>query len=146
MFRRSVFVILSILILGASPGFAANKSHKLVLQISDASAQKMNLVLNVATQMTREITAKGDEIDIEIVTFGPGLNMLRPDKTHVAKRLKSISESLVNVSFYACRNTMKQMTKKEGKMPEVFKFAKIVPAGAVYILERSEEGWTVIRP
>ena len=120
--------------------------HHLVLQISDNSAQKMNTVLNVAANVSRYYTAKGDEIEIEIVAFNQGLHMLRSDTSPVKGRIGNFAKSMSNVSFLACENTMKGMAKKEGKMPPILDFAKKVPAGVVRIMERNEEGWTVIRP
>ena len=130
----------------AGPALAAGSSHKLALQISDASPAKMNTVLNVAANVSRYYTGIGDEIDIEVVAFNAGLNMLRPDKSPVAERMKSFAQSMPNVHFDACKNTMDTMEKKEGKPVPLFDHVKVVPAGAVELIDLNEHGYTIIRP
>jgi intracellular sulfur oxidation DsrE/DsrF family protein len=46
----------------------------------------------------------------------------------------------------ACQNTLDNMTKREGKKPEIVANAIMVPSGAVTLIELSEKGWTIIRP
>lgn len=146
MYRKAFMAILAICFLAASPVMAGEKAHRLALQISDDSPQKMNTVLNVAANMSRYYSAKGEEIEIEIIAFNKGLHMLRTDTSPVKKRIGDFSKSMTNVSFKACGNTIKGMTKKEGKMPPIFAFADVVPAGVVQIMERHEAGWAVVRP
>ena len=146
MFRRVFLTILATCFLAVSPVLAAEKVHRLALQISDDSAQKMNTVLNVAANISRYYSAKGEEIEIEIVAFNKGLHMLRADTSPVKKRISNFAQSMTNVSFMACGNTMKGMAKKEGKTPELFAFSEVVPAGVVRLMERDEAGWTIVRP
>jgi uncharacterized protein len=120
--------------------------HKLALQISDNNPQKMNTVLNVAANVTRHYESLGKTVDIRIVAFNAGLHMLRQDTSPVLGRLKSFGESMPNVTFAACGNTIAGMTKKEGKEPPIVTIAEHVPAGVVDLMTLNEAGWTVIRP
>ena len=136
-------------IAAASPASAAGKVHRLVLQISDDSSDKMNTVLANATNVARYYSEKGEEIEIRIVAYAGGLNMLRTDKSPVLDRLKSVSESIPAITFEACNNTIENMAKRENKKPSEIPLvsgAKIVPAGVVELLELNEQGWTIIRP
>lgn len=131
------------------PALAADKVHRVALQISDDSPDKMNAVLNVAGNLARHYSSLGQEVEIRIVAFNAGLNMLRTDRSSVLPRLKSISESLPNVTFDACNNTRENMAKNEGKRPEeipLFSDAKLVPSGVVTLVELNEQGWTILRP
>jgi intracellular sulfur oxidation DsrE/DsrF family protein len=120
--------------------------HKLALQISDNDPAKMTTVLNVAANVSRYYTGKGEEIEIEIIAFNAGLHMLREDTSPVKDRIKVFSESMPNVVFDACNNTIQGMTKKEGKEPVLVSAAEIVPAGVVRLMELNDAGWTVVRP
>jgi intracellular sulfur oxidation DsrE/DsrF family protein len=138
-------------LIAAQPAFAADKDkvHRLALQISDNSQEKMTAVLNVAANVSRHYSEVGEEVEIRIVAFNAGLNMLRMDKSPVLDRLKSISESLPNVAFEACGNTRDTMARNENKKPEEIPLlpdAKIVTAGVVSLIELSEKGWTIVRP
>jgi intracellular sulfur oxidation DsrE/DsrF family protein len=137
------------IVVAVMPALAADKPHRLALQISDDAPEKMNAVLNVAGNVARYYSGKGEEIEIRIVAFNAGLNMLRTDRSPVLARLKSISESLPNVVLEACSNTRQNMARHEGKKPEeipLFATAKLVPSGVVSLIELSEQGWTVLRP
>ena len=138
-------IALLVMIMISAPAVAGG-SHKLVLQISDDSPQKMNTVMNVAANVSRHYAERGEEIDIKIVAFNKGLHMLRTDTSPVAKRLTNFAASMTNVKFQACGNTRSAMAKKSGKQVPLFEFAQVVPAGVVSIIELDEKGYTVVRP
>ena len=125
---------------------SAMEKHRLALQISDNDPVKMNAVLNVAANVSKYYADKGDEVDIEIVAFNAGLNMLRQDKSPVLQRLQSFKQGMPNVGFMACENTLEAMTRTEGKEPPLVDNAKRVPAGVVTLIELGEKGWTIVRP
>ena len=89
---RTLFAALLFVPLAFAPAGAMEK-HRLALQISDSDAAKMNAVLNVAANVSKYYSDKGDEIEIQIVAFNAGLNMLRADKSPVLERLKSSSRA-----------------------------------------------------
>jgi intracellular sulfur oxidation DsrE/DsrF family protein len=146
--RRLLLIALPLLLL-ALPVAAAGKVHHLALQISDNSPDKMDNVLNVAANVSRYYSEKGEEVEIRIVAFSGGLNMLRTDRSPVLEHLKAAAESLPNVTFEACANTRQAMARRENKTPEeipLYPGSKVVPAGAVELLELNEQGWTILRP
>jgi intracellular sulfur oxidation DsrE/DsrF family protein len=148
MMPRRLLVAAALLVT-AMPAAAGDKVHRLALQISDDSQEKMDTVLGNAANVARYYSGKGEEVEIRIVAFHGGLNMLRTDKSPVAERMKSTSASLPNVTFEACHNTMERVARSEGKKPEdipLFPGVKVVPSGVVELLELGEQGWTVIRP
>jgi intracellular sulfur oxidation DsrE/DsrF family protein len=144
--RRALFAALFLLPLVLTGAQAAEKHHRLALQISDNDPAKMNAVLNVAANVSKYYSEKGDEAEIQIIAFNAGLNMLRQDKSPVLVRLKSFKQGMPNVSFVACENTLASMTRKEGKEPPLVDNATKVPAGVVTLMELGEQGWTIIRP
>lgn len=144
--RRVFIVALLALPLAAPTAHAADKPHRLALQISDGDETKMNAVLNVAANVSRYYSDKGEDVEIRIVAFNAGLNMLLADRTPVATRLKSFKQGMPNVAFEACENTLDTLTKKEGKEPPLVENATRVKAGVVSLIELSEQGWTIVRP
>ncbi|WP_290779778.1 hypothetical protein [Hoeflea sp.] len=141
-----MMVALFAVALMAMPSIAGAADHKLVLQISDNDPQKMNTVLNVAANVSRLYSEKGEEVDIKVVAFNAGLHMLRPDTSPVSERISNFSASMPNVAFQACNNTREAMAKKSGKDVPIFEFAEVVPAGVVSIIELNEQGYTIVRP
>jgi intracellular sulfur oxidation DsrE/DsrF family protein len=106
----------------------------------------MNAVLNVAANVSKYYSDKGEDVDIQIVAFNAGLHMLREDTSPVKPRLKSFKEGMPNVSFMACENTLEAMTRNEGKEPPLVENAERVKAGVVTLIELGEKGWTIVRP
>jgi hypothetical protein len=48
----------------------------------------MNMVLNNATHVIEYYRDKNEDVDVEIVAYGPGLHMLRTDSSPVQDRIK----------------------------------------------------------
>jgi intracellular sulfur oxidation DsrE/DsrF family protein len=124
----------------------AGEPHKLALQISDNTPEKMNAVLNVAANVSKYYSDKGQEVEIQIVAFNAGLHMLRDDTSPVKPRLTSFKQGMPNVSFIVCDNTLHAMTRNEGKQPPLVENVEHVEAGVVRLIELSEKGWTIVRP
>jgi intracellular sulfur oxidation DsrE/DsrF family protein len=137
-----IFALFALLIVPARAG----EPHKLALQISDNTPEKMNAVLNVASNVSKYYSDKGQEVEIQIIAFNAGLHMLRDDTSPVKPRLKSFKQSMPNVSFIACDNTLHAMTRNEGKEPPLVENIEHVEAGVVRLIELSEKGWTIVRP
>jgi intracellular sulfur oxidation DsrE/DsrF family protein len=116
------------------------------MHVDENDPARMNLVLNNASNVASHYLEKGEEAQIEVVAYGPGLNMLVPGKSPVEGRVTSISENFSNVSFKACGNTLRKMSKKAGHQVKLMPQAQVVPAGVVHLMERQEQGWTYIRP
>ena len=57
-------------------------------EISDDSPDKMNTVLGNATNAAHYYSKKGEKLEIKVVAYSGGLNMLRTDKSPVLERLK----------------------------------------------------------
>lgn len=126
----------------------AGKPHRIAIQIDQADPALMNLVLNNVSNVLEHYHDKNQEVQIEVVAYGPGLNMLREDKSPVKDRIKHIVDASFpsKVSFSACGNTMKGMEKTEGHPVQIIPQASVVPAGVVRLSELQEDGWSYIRP
>src|SRR5947207_10167663 len=124
----------------------ADGPHRLALQISDNDPDKMNAVLNVAANVSKYYSDKGEEAEIQIVAFNAGLHMLREDTSPVKPRIASFAKGMPNVSFKACQNTIDSMAKREGKAVPIVENAEHVEAGVVTLIELGEKSWTIVRP
>jgi len=130
----------------AQAGQAGDGTKRLAIQISDNDPATFNKALNVAANFARGMSEKGDFYEVEIVTFNAGLHMLRTDTSPVLDRIQSISESIPEISFSACGNTIAGMTRKEGSAPPISEHAGVVTAGVVRLMELDDQGYFIIRP
>lgn len=122
------------------------KPHQLILQVNTNDAAMMNLALNNATNVAQYYSDLGEDVSIEVVTFGPGLHMLRDDTSPVKIRIKAISLSTPAISFKACGNTKENMSKTENKEILLISEATVVKSGVVRVMELEEQGWTYVKP
>ena len=115
--------------------------HKLVIQVSTDDKRTQKIALNNAVNLQKRYGI--DNIDIEIVSYGPGLGLMTA-KSEFSKRVESLS--MQNITFSACMNTMNKVKKKTGKLPKLLKGVATVPAGVARIMELQEQGYSYIRP
>jgi intracellular sulfur oxidation DsrE/DsrF family protein len=136
----ALFLTLLLPFASMSPSIAAEATakQKLVIQVSDGDAGKWNLALNNAKNVQ---TAYGaDNVDIEIVTYGPGIGMLKMDSA-IANRIEDSKKA--GVAIVACQNTMKNMKlTADDMLPNT----SYVPSGVVELMKKQKEGSEYIRP
>ena len=125
---------------------AAKEEHRLILQVNTNDPAAMNLALNNATNVTQYYKEIGEKVKIEVVTFGPGLHMLRDDTSPVKARIEEMALSTPEVSFKACGNTQQNMQKAENKKVPIVPQAQVVKSGVVRVMELQEQGWTYVKP
>src|ERR1700754_1687206 len=132
MFRRlatAAFLAIAL----ASSALCGEAKHRLAIHVDQNDPQVMNLALNNAINVIEYYRAKGEEVDVDIVTYGPGLHMLRADTSPVQDRIKQLKSMAFpsKVQFSACGNTKENMEKREERQISVLPDATIVPSGVV---------------
>jgi intracellular sulfur oxidation DsrE/DsrF family protein len=124
----------------------AQEHHRLILQVNSNDPAMMNLALNNATNVVQYYKGMGKKVSIEVVTFGPGLHMLREDTSPVKARIETLALSTPEISFKACGNTQENMRKAENKDITLIPQAKLVSSGVVRVMELQERGWSYVKP
>jgi hypothetical protein len=131
----------------SAPKPAANAAtHKVAIQVSQNDKAQMNLALNNARNIIEYFKAKGEPVAIEIVTYGPGLHMLRSDTSPVKDRIAPMALEHSNLKFIACANTQANQSKAEGKQVSLISEATVMPSGVVRLMELQKQGYAYIRP
>jgi len=129
------------LFLSTTLAMAEQAEHRLVIQVSTDDARTQKIALNNAVNLQKLYGI--DNVDIEIVAYGPGLGLLTTESKQ-ADRVKSLA--VQNIKFSACGNTMKKVAKKTGKLPVLVEGVGEVEAGVARILVLQEQGYAYIRP
>ena len=116
----------------------AGAKHKVIFQVSDNDPGKWNLALNNVRNIQQDLGK--ESVDIEVVAYGPGLNMLKlesPVSTRIGDALGQ------GVKIVACENTMTNTkTTKADMLPNI----GYVQAGVVELMVKQQQGWAYIRP
>lgn len=115
-------------------------THKLVLQLSDASIDKQKLIISVANSVLKKWP---ETSAIDVVAFGPGVVLLyadTPDRVAV--------DSLINqgVRFDICMNTIDTIIRRTGRAPDINPLVHKVDYGVPRIMQLVAEGYTLVRP
>jgi intracellular sulfur oxidation DsrE/DsrF family protein len=142
--------IAALLIAAAAPDIRAQQAplqdkpfaeHKIVLQLSDNDPKKQGLVISVANNLMKFYDP--DKVAVEIVAFGPGIDLLRPENPN-----RKLVESLVaqGARVDICLNTVDTLERDTGKRPEYISAATPVQVGVAQILLLTENGYTLVRP
>lgn len=124
----------------------AEPDAKVAIHVDEDDVQTMNMALNNAANIAKHYESNGEEVVIEIVTYGPGVHMLREDTSPVKDRISTMSLELDNIRFSVCLNTVQAMQQKmETDVPLVSE-AEEVDSGAVRLMELQYDGYAYLRP
>ncbi len=115
--------------------------HKIVLQLSENDPKKQGLVISVASNLMKHYDP--DKVAIEVVAFGPGIDLLKPDNPN-RKAVESLVAQGVRVDI--CLNTVDTLEREVGKRPEFLSVATPVQVGVAQILFLTENGYTLVTP
>jgi uncharacterized protein len=122
----------------AGEAMAQAVKNRIVIQVSDNDPAKWNLALNNAKNLQADLGA--NNVEIEIVAYGPGLAMLK-NGSAVGTRVDEAGVS--GAKILACENTMRnQKLEKADMLPGI----GYVGAGVVEIMQKQQQGWAYLRP
>ena len=139
---RNMFVQLvlasTVLAIATPAAMAQSAKPGVVIQVSDGDIKTWNQALNVVKNVQAEYGK--DKVDVKLVVFGNGSGMLKFDSPLVNR----IDDTLASgASIAMCENTMTgQKLVKADMHPKI----GYVKAGVIEIIEKSRQGWAVVRP
>ena len=131
-----------------APGMAADQplsfkpatgvKYKVIFQVSDNDPAKWNLALNNVKNIQQDLGR--DNVEIELVAYGPGLPMLKLDSAVSTRVSDAIAQG---VKILACENTMANTkTTRADMLPNL----GYVKAGVVELMVKQQQGYSYIRP
>ncbi len=146
--NRSIISVLWIAMLLVSPLAQAMEDKapegtttKLVIQISEDDASKQHLALSNVYNLQKFYGI--DNIEIEVVAYGPGISLLYPEGKE-ASRVRSLLAQ--DVTFTGCQNTLDTIKANSGKEPKLIEDVNIVRAGIARIIELQDKGYRYLNP
>ena len=86
-----VTMLLGLASFAASSEAAETVRHRVAIHVDQNDPAVMNLALNNAVNVVQHYSPAGEEVEVEIVAYGPGLHMLRDDTSPVkARRVRRV--------------------------------------------------------
>lgn len=136
-----------LLVLATSPAaLAAGKTHHIAVQVNQNDPAAMAMALNNVQNLEAYYRDQGDAAVIEVVAYGPGLEMFIPGKSPVADRIATMALEQEGLTFSACGNTHRKMSEAPGQDIALIDEAQVVPSGVVRLVELQQNGYSYIRP
>lgn len=112
------------------------EGYKIVFQLTTADTTAHKALM----KQLSNISSVSPTTKIEVVCHGPGLDMLRNDKSIVAEKINLFSTK--GIVFNACQFSMKERNVKQEQILESVKY---VEAGILYIVDLQSKGWYYIK-
>ena len=120
------------------PVGSSGPAHKVVYQCNKGGVSDYKFLLFSVSQLKEKY---GDDIDIVVSCFGPGLHLLgkHPEREVHAGALDQMTYlDTFGVKFHACGNTMKALGWHQDDLHD---FVKMVPIGADDLMLLQEQGY-----
>lgn len=138
--KKTIVVVAAVLLVAVLAGLSQTPSgpkYQVVFQMSEAKGDAWDSVLGHVTNLRKALEKDG--VEVEVVFFGPGLDMLLKKNTEQEQRIKELSDA--GVKFAACQNAMRfRHVKSEDLLP----FATEVDSGVAELTRRQKAGWAYI--
>lgn len=116
----------------------AKPKHHTVFQLTEPEGQAWN-ILEIHVQALKDTLDKEGGVEVEVIFFGAGLNMLKKTNTAHEQKLKHLVD--MGVKLTACQNAMKMMNVKT---EDLFPFASQVDSAVAELTRKQEAGWAYI--
>jgi intracellular sulfur oxidation DsrE/DsrF family protein len=113
------------------------KPHHVVLQLTTNDTSAWKLMMNNIKNLK---ISWDDDVYIEVVAFGPGLDFLTTAKATEQKQVAEFAKK--GVKFVACENSMKA---KNIHKSDLIDNAGTVPSGVRELVQKQEDGWTYLK-
>ncbi|MES9868745.1 MAG: DsrE family protein [Sedimenticola sp.] len=113
--------------------------HRLVIQISSGDHEVHARAINEAALLKRLLGV--NNVDIAIVTFGPGIDILTK-ASHHTRQIRNLM--LQGASFYACDTTLKHEYYKHGKPLELLHGVNVIDNGIEQVMSLQEKGYVYL--
>ncbi len=117
---------------------APQKSHKVIFEVNVDGLETWQSIMNNVENLEKALGK--DNIKIELVCHGKGLNMLLTTDAPLIERMRTAKEN--GVVWNACENTMRRRNVKKEDLPA---FATTVPSGVTEVVLKQEQGWPYLK-
>lgn len=119
-------------------------TRKIVLHVDSAEPVKLKTLLDDVDYLLAQQASHGKPVQVEVITNNYGVNLLRADVSPYAARIEALTRQHANISFIACGQTMRRLTR-EGVEVELLPQAQVAPTAIGQIINRLQHGWTYIK-
>lgn len=118
--------------------FAQQKEHKIVFDFTKGDTASFSTIMR---QLNNIVKATQGNAKLEVVCYGPGLDMLMKERTTVQQQIEEF-HGKYNVVFSACEASMQRRGIKKA---ELLSQVVTVPLASLEISSKQQEGWSYLK-
>ena len=117
---------------------AQQNQHKIVFDFTKGDTASFSTIMR---QLNNIVKATGGNAKLEVVCYGPGLDMLMKERTTVQQQIEEF-HAKYNVVFSACEASMQRRgIVKSQLLPQTV----TVPLASLEISSKQQEGWSYLK-
>ncbi len=137
---QNLLIVSLLCLFTLSANAAEQVKHRVLLQVSEDSIDKMVSALNTARNVQHIFGP--ENIEIQIVVYGPGVKTLKYyAPIPIADKIKEVTTEGVRV--VACEIAMRTHKLRPSDMLQQVRY---VQSGVAELIEKQTAGWSYIRP
>ncbi len=138
--------VFGILFALALPARAQDARPHVVIHVDSRDAEVMTEALHNAANLIETLRKEASSVAIEIVANGSGTSMFIDSLSPVKDEVRRIHATYPDVVMSACAVSLAH-TEDAMKQPlTILPEARIIPSGAVRIMELEEQHWAYLKP
>lgn len=135
---KKIFLSVMAVFFFANLIFAQQKEHKIVFDFTKGDTASFSTMMR---QLNNIVKATAGNAKLEVVCYGPGLDMIMKEKTTVQQQIEEFSGKY-NVVFSACEASMQRRgIVKSQLLPQIV----TVPLASLEISSKQQEGWSYLK-
>jgi intracellular sulfur oxidation DsrE/DsrF family protein len=122
-----------------------NRHTRVLFHVSSADPARMKATLDEVENVLNLYRQSGQRVRVEVLSNGPGLNLLRVATSPYPKRIERMMRVYKNLTFVACQNTIDRLRRDEGIEVQLLSGTAVTESGVAEILRRQQQGWNYIQ-
>ncbi len=117
---------------------------KIIVQVSDANPLRLKTALDETESLLNSYRQKGQNLKMEIIASGGGLDLLRSDVTRYRDRISALQKEYPNLDVVGCKQSMDAL-KKKGVVVKLLPNVRVASSALDEINMRLQQGWDYVR-
>lgn len=117
----------------------------LMLHVSTANPNKLNIVLNEAEALLKQYADSSRKLKLEILANSEGLALVSDSGKNYNKQLQKLQQKYDNLAVVVCGETLKKIQRTQGRKLNLLPNTNVVPSAINQIVNRQQNGWSYIR-
>ncbi len=126
------------------PALQKQKNWRLMLHVSSYAPKRYGYLLNETEQLLKMSAQNNENVQIEMLTNGPGLSLMKEQDEPFTRKLKELADKYHNFRLLACEKSLKRLKVEKGINLKLVPEATTVNSALHHVIQRQKEGWSYI--